>query len=455
MGTERRDRTILGMAVVQIPDELRATLVDATPPQMDEAPDESGYRGWVGRVIDDKYRLDRLIAEGGMGAVYEARHVEGGPAVALKVMLTELGGDDSIVQRFAREVQIGQHVSHENVVRVLATGSIDPRSPYLVLELVTGPTLAHAMWEDGAFPWRRAVRVGAQVAAGIGAAWDAGFVHRDLKPDNVVLEPDGVGGEKVKLLDFGIAHDRSEAGRKAKLTRFGEVLGTFGYMAPEQAVGQAVDVRSDLYALGVLIWEMIAGFPLFDEDLDQRGFFLAQASNTPHAIRDLAPDAPEGLTTLVASLLAVHQGDRPTDPWAVRDDLLTLLAPVPTEHAVPNRSSSSAHPGGAVVSPAPSTQAAPSVAETTAAAAPSAPRYLPTPTTPAPHTAPVAMPEPAAVLASAPTPPAIAIATHAPASPEVSPSSSSRSLTLVLAGVGLALFGGLLCLVAAILVWTR
>ncbi|MCA9605341.1 MAG: serine/threonine protein kinase [Myxococcales bacterium] len=392
-----RQRTIMGMAAIEVPDELRATLPDA-PPVMEEPSDATGYRGWVGRLIDDRYRLVRLIAEGGMGAVYEARHVDGGPHVALKVMYAELGDNAAIVQRFAREVQIGQRVKHPNVVGALATGFIDASSPYLVLELVTGPTLSHAMWEQGAFPWRRAARIGAQVAAAIGAAWDAGFVHRDLKPDNIVLEPDGRGGETVKLLDFGIAHDRSTAGLNAKLTGFGEVLGTVGYMAPEQSVGQGVDVRSDLYAIGVLLWEMIAGFPLFDDDLEQKDYFLVQMREKPAPISELAADAPEALTQLVASLLALKQTDRPEDPNAVRDQLLAL-----SERAE--------------AAPAPAPPAAPPMA------APPMPASAPVP------------------------PPAMA-----PRSP---PATSRTSLPILLAGIGLALFGVTTCLLAALVLFLR
>jgi len=339
----------MGIGVVQISEEVRSTLVDGPPEMPEVAP--TGYGAWLGRVVDDKYHLARLIAEGGMGAVFEAVELGTERPVALKVMHAELEADGDIVQRFAREVEVGRRVKHPNVVEVLDTGALEDGSPYLVLELVVGPTLSHSMWEDGAFGWMRAVRIGAQIAAAIGAAWDAGVVHRDLKPDNIVLEPDGRGGERVEVLDFGIAHDKEVVDESAKLTRMGQVLGTLGYMPPEQAVGQAIDVRADLYALGVLLWEMLAGFPLFDEDLSRQEYLLRQMRDTPDPVSDLDPDAPPALTDLVARLLAHEASGRPDDPWAVRDQLLAMLpddgfgvpaTPVPVRAPAPPPASESA-----------------------------------------------------------------------------------------------------------------
>jgi len=354
----------MGMSVVQIAHDPRTTLPDGPPQMAEVAP--TGYGAWLGRVVDDRYHLARLIAEGGMGAVFEAVQLGTERPVALKVMHADLEEDGAIVQRFAREVEIGRRVKHENVVEVLDTGTLEDGSPYLVLELIVGPTLSHSMWEDGAFEWPRAVRVGAQIAGAIGAAWDAGFVHRDLKPDNIVLEPDGEGGERVEVLDFGIAHDREVTDENQKLTRMGQVLGTVGYMPPEQAVGQAIDVRADLYALGVLVWEMLAGFPLFDEDISRQDYLLAQMRNTPDPVRDLAPDAPPALTDLVASLLQGQPNDRPGDPWAVRDQLLAML---PAEQSAP---AANAPPVEAAPAEAPRVEAAP-VEAPPAAPAPAAP----------------------------------------------------------------------------------
>ncbi|MCA9638970.1 MAG: protein kinase, partial [Myxococcales bacterium] len=160
---------------------------------------------------------------------------------------------------------------------------------------------------------------------------------------NVVLEPDGRGGEKVKLLDFGIAHDRSVVGVNAKLTVAGEVLGTVGYMAPEQCVGQGVDVRSDLYALGVLLWEMLAGFSLFEEDLPRSDYLLAQMRLSPTPANELAPDAPEALDGIIRGLLAHLQKDRLGDPGEVRRALLDLLGE-PAEAAPPAAASAEPDP---------------------------------------------------------------------------------------------------------------
>ncbi|MFK7987894.1 MAG: serine/threonine protein kinase [Sandaracinaceae bacterium] len=447
MGTHERQRTIMGIGMLDLPEELRSTLVDARPePSDDDEP--SVYRAWLGRVIDGKYKLESLIAEGGMGAVFEASPVSGGMPVAFKIMHPELGADGAIVKRFAREVEIGEKLTHDNVVAALDTGTADDGAPYLVLELVLGPTLSHAMWEDGAFEWRRAVKVASQIAGAIGAAWDGGFVHRDLKPDNVVLEPDGRRGEKVKLLDFGIAHDRSVAGVNAKLTVAGEVLGTMGYMAPEQAVGQQVDVRSDLYALGVLLWEMLAGFSLFDEDIAKQDYFLAQMRLDPTPTTELAPGSPPELDALVRELLKHLQSERPDDPWAVQATLLGLLE------------------GAAAASPAemaPIAQPAPKPMAPASDVATPTPPASPAPASPAPASPAPASPAPASPAPASPVQPAVrpGFATgHAPqASPRGTapagnaPAGTSR--TLIIGGGILALFGGGMCLLAGLLILLR
>ena len=323
MGTRRRDRTILGIGAVELPEELRATLVDLSPREEEE--ESSHYVSWLGRVVDGKYELQRLIAEGGMGAVFEALPTGGGARVALKVMHAELGANSAIVQRFEREVEIGERLQHEFIVEALDTGRMHDGSAYLVLAYVVGPPLSLAMWEDEQFEWRRAARIGAQIASALEAAWAEGIAHRDLKPDNIVLEPDDAGGETVKLLDFGIAHDKAVTNQKAKLTMMGEVVGTVGYMAPEQTLGQPVDGRCDLYGLGVLLWEMLAGRPLFDEDLELRDFLTTQLTQPPQPIREIAPATPEALAALVHRLLAYQKTERPDDASIVRAELLSVL----------------------------------------------------------------------------------------------------------------------------------
>ncbi|MEC7519148.1 MAG: serine/threonine-protein kinase [Myxococcota bacterium] len=308
-----RDRSIAGIGRPR-------SRPSAEPPPEGPSP----YEGWIGRVVDERYALTELLAEGGMGAVFEARHVKLGRPFAVKVMLQGHEGNEEIVQRFAREVAIAGRLSHRHIVNAIDCGEMEDGVAFLVLELVSGRSLAEALYEDGAFGWRRAARVGAELSEALWAAHDNGVVHRDLKPDNVVLEPDGDGHETVKLLDFGVAHIASGDGAADEaLTQHGAMIGTVGYMAPEQALGHAVDGRSDLYALGILLWEMVQGEPLFDESLSASAFVkeLVGEARPP-----LSADVPDAFADLVDRLLSFEMHARPASAADVQGELRALLA---------------------------------------------------------------------------------------------------------------------------------
>ena len=261
------------------------------------------FAEWTGRTIDERYRIESLLGEGGMGAVFLAHHLRLDKKVALKVILPQFAGDGEIADRFAREAMASAKLEHPHIVTALDYGTLPEGGAYLVLQLVRGPSLREAM--EGRGPdFRFAVEVGAQIADALVAAHSGGIVHRDLKPENIVLETrPGETQQIVRVLDFGIARlVGAEASAGAQLTRVGMIVGTPGYMAPEQALGEAVDERADLYALGVILWELSTGQTLFTES-EFTALVTRQLTTAPDALATLV-DVPDALSTLVTLLLS-------------------------------------------------------------------------------------------------------------------------------------------------------
>jgi len=316
------------------------------------APDEreSSQRtsddGWRGRVIDDRYRVIEKLGEGGMGAVFVAEHLKLRKQVALKIIHPEFAGDGEIAERFAREAMATAQVEHPHVASALDYGMLPEGGAYLVMQLVRGPSLRGMLEKHQRAGWARAAHVMAQVADALAAAHAVGIVHRDLKPENIHLEPRDDGTELVKVLDFGIARvpEREKPGGSATvvprqaLTRVGTIIGTPGYMAPEQAMGEVVDARADLYALGVMLWEMIAGRHLWADSTELSTLFTRQLTETPPTLREASGDVtvPLELEQLVAQLLARSRDARPERAAQVRDILRTLSFQVSISAAAPS-----------------------------------------------------------------------------------------------------------------------
>jgi serine/threonine-protein kinase len=312
--------------------------MSVTPEPANRDPAVDGERtsdeGWRGRVIDDRYRVIEKLGEGGMGAVFVAEHLKLRKQVALKIIHPEFAGDGEIAERFAREAMATARVEHPHVASALDYGMLPEGGAYLVMQLVRGPSLRGMLELHQRAGWARAAHVMAQVADALAAAHAAGIVHRDLKPENIHLEPRDDGTELVKVLDFGIARvpDTEKAGAPAEaaprkaLTRVGTIIGTPGYMAPEQALGEVVDARADLYALGVILWEMIAGRHLWADSTDVAALFTRQLTETPPTLREASgdPSVPPELEALVAQLLARSRDARPERAAQVRDVLRTL-----------------------------------------------------------------------------------------------------------------------------------
>src|SRR4029079_10608972 len=213
----------------------------------EETATETAETALIGRVLADRYRVEHLLGSGGMGSVYRAEHVLMKKAVALKVLHREMTYHPEVVARFEREAIAAARIVHPHVAAAMDCGRLDDGSFYIVLEYVDGKSL-RALIDEGPVELGRALAVAAQIADGMAAAHAAGIVHRDLKPDNVMLVTQSDNADFAKILDFGIAKvDVSDVPVESQrvLTRIGAVMGTAGYMAPEQALGQTVDHRAD------------------------------------------------------------------------------------------------------------------------------------------------------------------------------------------------------------------
>jgi tRNA A-37 threonylcarbamoyl transferase component Bud32 len=221
----------------------------------------------TGRVVAGQFRVERKLGQGGMGAVYLADQFEMGRKVVLKVMHPSLLGSaagPAIEERFKREARMVAQLNHPNVVQVHLFGRTDDQQLFLAMEYVEGRTLRDLLTETGVLPEARALRILDQICGALIDAHGLGLVHRDLKPDNVMLSARHGNVDYVKVLDFGIAKLR--AAPDVKLTQTGAILGTPQYMAPEQALSKPVDQRTDLYALGIMLYEMLTGCLPFSGD---------------------------------------------------------------------------------------------------------------------------------------------------------------------------------------------
>ncbi len=291
---------------------------------------DQSQSGLLGQLIADRYEVKYKIGSGGMGSVYYAEHILMRKPVAVKVLHPELTVLPEIVARFEREAIAAGRLNDAHIVTATDFGRLEDGAFYLALEYIEGTGLAEVI-ADGPLPSLRALKIARQILKALGAAHAAGIVHRDLKPENVMLVKRSDEPDFVKVLDFGIAKigfDEKEDLPGGALTRMGSIFGTPQYMAPEQAAGQAVDHRADLYTLGILLYEMLSGRVPFTAD--SVGRVLAMHLTQP--VPPLPDDVPERVGRFVMALLEKMPDDRLQSAEAAIQQLDQALGALGVSH---------------------------------------------------------------------------------------------------------------------------
>ncbi|GAB4197065.1 MAG: hypothetical protein OHK0013_04830 [Sandaracinaceae bacterium] len=294
---------------------------------------------WIGRTLANVYRVEAKIGEGGMGAVYRATHVHLGKQVAIKVLTDAIAQKRDAVERLRQEAIAASSIDHDNIVDVVSFDRYDDGSVFIVMELLRGESLAsriEQLREQGkTLPLHDTVQIALQICDALGAAHERGIVHRDLKPENVFLAKKGER-ERVKILDFGISKVKTADAEQVRMTRTGQLVGTPLYMSPEQARGEPdIDRRVDIYALGVMLFEMLTGAPPFDG----RNYFellWKHGNEPPPSLRERAPESRIGpeLDEAVRRALAKDRADR----FQTMGELAAALRAATPEISAPGQS---------------------------------------------------------------------------------------------------------------------
>jgi serine/threonine protein kinase len=280
-----------------------------------------------GKIVDDRYVLGESLGSGGMGEVYLAHDKVLDREVALKVLRSHYAGDEEFAERFRREARSAASLSHPNIVQVYDRGETGDGTSYITMEYVPGGTLKEQIERRGPFGARETAAVGAQVADALGAAHEWGVIHRDIKPQNVLVSASG----DLKVTDFGLARVASAVTSSAS----GAIFGTAGYISPEQALGGPVGPRSDLYSLGVILYEMLTGELPFTAD-NSIAVCMKHVTEPLRPPKHLNPEISDGMNALVVKLLAKDPAGRYASATELLDDLdglAPVLAPVLTLEA--------------------------------------------------------------------------------------------------------------------------
>jgi eukaryotic-like serine/threonine-protein kinase len=271
----------------------------------------------VGTVVGGRYYVRRLCGEGGMGRVYEAEHIDIGKRVALKILHPAYSQTPDLVERLRREARAASKISHANVVDVTDSGTTPDGAFFFVMEYLEGIELGELIFQEGKLDVRRALHIGEQVCRALQAAHEVQVIHRDLKPENVLILARDGHRDFVKVLDFGIAKsgelddEKDSQGRlPRRLTHPGMTMGTPEYMAPEQAAGRPADPRSDIYAVGGLLYEMLSGNPPYEGE-NFMEILHKKANGLPAPLSTLREDVPPTLEKLIARTLAKEPAARP------------------------------------------------------------------------------------------------------------------------------------------------
>ncbi len=276
----------------------------------------------IGRTLVNKYRIDAPIGSGAMGTIYRAEQVALGKVIVIKVLHRHLMGDNELLQRFEREARAASRLNHPNCVQIIDFGSLPDGALYIAMEFIDGIDLADLIEREYPIPHLRVVRIAKQICVALDEAHANGVLHRDLKPENIMLENRRNAPDHVKVVDFGIAKldDAHPGSRRAFQTRAGIVCGTPEYMSPEQARGEKLDARSDIYALGVLLYHVVTDRLPFEggSPIETVTRHITETPVHPVAHRQ---DLPESLDALIMTLLAKDREQRPPSAMDVFAEL--------------------------------------------------------------------------------------------------------------------------------------
>ncbi len=297
---------------------------------------DEAFTEFLGKRIDGRYLVRSVLGEGGMGLVFEAEHLKIGRPVAVKVLHARQARNKSAVRRFYREAKAAAAIGHPNICEVYDFGTLVDGRPYLVMERLSGETLAERIAKDAVLEFDDAVEILTQVLSGLAAAHEKGIVHRDIKPENVFLAQRGASTPTVKLLDFGISKVVAphRKGEELDLTRPGMVMGTPHYMSPEQARGERdLDARVDVYACGVILYEALTGCrPFTAPNYDT--LLLQILSSKPRPARELRPALPAGFDRVIDLAMAPAREQRYATADDFARDLYALRGERPSQTAL-------------------------------------------------------------------------------------------------------------------------
>ncbi|PYO44224.1 MAG: serine/threonine protein kinase [Gemmatimonadetes bacterium] len=280
-----------------------------TPPTPTKRPGLDRASTLSNQILDVRYQVLKKLGEGGMSYVYLAKEIATGQEVAIKVLSPKLASDKSSVERLRREAGLAMRLDHPNVCRIFRLGESEDGLIYLVMPFLKGELLSDREVKGGPMDVATGVTLLRQVCAGLQHAHELQIVHRDLKPENIMLVPDTNGRDKAVVMDFGLAKERRADPAIQKLTATGIILGTPEFMSPEQIRGKQLDARSDIYALGIVAFEMFTGKLPF-QGRNAQEMMIARLRGTPLTLRQVRPDLPANLEKALARSLATSPDDR-------------------------------------------------------------------------------------------------------------------------------------------------
>lgn len=280
--------------------------------QFKEEFDQQEGDPYIGTLVDGRYTVESILGEGGMGVVYSCKHKLLGKRVAMKILRANFARNQEVVTRFLNEARAASDIGNPHIVDISDFGRLPDKTTYFIMEYLNGMDLTHAM-QTGPMPIDRIVHIASQIAEALASAHDVDIVHRDLKPDNIFLVSRDSTRDFVKILDFGIAKVSSAS--ESRMTRAGTIFGTPHYMSPEQAAGSPVDHRSDIYSLGVILYELVSGQVPFTSDENCMAILSQHMYKMPLPIHELSLPTDRIISPELEAVIMTCLSKRPEDRY--------------------------------------------------------------------------------------------------------------------------------------------